>query len=88
MHVSVDISLYPLTPDYEEPIKFFIQRLNEAEGIEVATNPLTTQLTGDYDRVMTLLTAAMRPTLAGDPICSFVLKILNVRVVPGERVEI
>ncbi len=88
MQVSVDISLYPLTADYEPPIKDFIRRLNEAEGIRVATNPLSTQITGEYDRVMTLLTAAMRPTLAGEPVCSCVLKVLNVAVEPGERVEI
>jgi uncharacterized protein YqgV (UPF0045/DUF77 family) len=88
MQVSVDLSLYPIADNYEGPIKAFIHRLNEAEGIKVATNPLTTQLTGDYDRVMALLTAAMRPTLAGDKVCSFVIKILNVAVEPGERVEV
>ena len=84
MRVSIDISLYPLTPNYEAPIIAFIERLHGKEEIQVATNHLTTQLTGDYDAVMDLLKDAMRPTLASDTSCSFVIKLLNVVVVPGE----
>ncbi|THH40418.1 YkoF family thiamine/hydroxymethylpyrimidine-binding protein [Neolewinella litorea] len=87
MNVAVELSLYPLTPDYKPVIIDFIKRLQDG-GIEVATNPLSTQLTGDYDVVMRALTEAMRPTLAGDAACSFVIKILNVAIAPGERVEI
>ncbi len=82
MQVSLDISLYPLTPDYEAPIIAFIKHLGEQAGITVATNPLSTQLTGDYEHVMQALTEAMRPTLAGDATCSFVIKLLNVAIEP------
>ena len=84
MQVSIDLSLYPLTPDYEAPIIAFIERLHDHEGIQVATNQLATQLTGEYDTVMEVLREAMRPTLASDTPCSFVIKLLNVAVVPGE----
>ncbi|WP_116125056.1 YkoF family thiamine/hydroxymethylpyrimidine-binding protein [Lewinella sp. IMCC34183] len=86
MHVSVEISLYPLTADYEPPIVAFIQRLPR-EGITVATNPLSTQLSGEYDTVMAALTEAMRPTLDMKGSCSFVLKILNVAIEPGKNLE-
>ena len=88
MQVSVDLSLYPLTPDYEEPIIAFIKRLRDQEGIEVATNQLATQLTGDYERVMEVLTEAMRPTLARDTPCSFVIKLLNVATRPNQAATI
>lgn len=83
MTVSIDLSLYPLTPDYEGPIIAFIKRLHGYAGIQVATNQLATQLTGDYDAVMEVLREAMRPTLSSDTPCSFVIKILNVAVTPG-----
>ena len=88
MTVSLDLSLYPLTPDYETPIKDFIRRLRATEGLSVATNPLATQVTGEYDTVMRALTEAMRPTLAADVPCSFVIKILNVAIEPGATVTI
>lgn len=88
MTTSAELSLYPLTPDYEAPIKAFIRHLNTQEGIQVATNGLSTQLTGDYDAVMTALTEAMRPTIEGDVPCSFVIKVLNVGIEPGETLVI
>ena len=83
MQVSVDISLYPLSSDFEQPVIDFIKRLHGRDGIQVATNHLTTQLTGDYDTVMDTLKEAMRPTLSNETKCSFVIKMLNVAVVPN-----
>ena len=88
MNVSVEISLYPLTADYKPTIIAFIHALRAQPGIEVATNNLSTQLTGEYDTVMAALTEAMRPTMAGEASCSFVCKILNVGLAPGKEVEI
>lgn len=86
--VSAELSLYPLTPDYETPIIAFIHQLREQPGIEVATNGLSTQLTGEYGAVMQALTLAMAPTLQGAVACSFVIKILNVGVEPGRVVVV
>lgn len=80
MTVSLEISLYPLTHDYEPPIIAFIEQLHGVPGIDVATNHLSTQLTGDYDQIMELLTEAMRPTLSKPTKCSFVIKVLNVAI--------
>ena len=88
MQVSAELSLYPLTADYEPVIIDFIQRLRAQPGILVATNPLSTQLTGDYDAVMAALTVAMRPTMAAEQSCSLVIKLLNVSIEPGREVKI
>ena len=88
MKISTEISLYPLTPDYETPILAFITRLRPQPSLTVATNPLSTQVVGEYDAVMDGLKAAMQPTLAGATACSFVLKILNVAIEPGATVAI
>ncbi len=88
MTISAEISLYPLTVDYEPPIIDFIKRLQAQSGITVATNALSTQVTGEYDDVMTALTVAMRPTMEGETSCSLVIKILNVGIEPGRAVTI
>jgi uncharacterized protein YqgV (UPF0045/DUF77 family) len=88
MTTSAELSFYPLTPNYEQLIIDFIHLLRSQPGITVATNGLSTQLTGQYDAVMAALTEAMRPTVSGDVTCSFVVKILNVGIVPGADVEV
>jgi len=87
MKTSAELSLYPLTEDYEPFIIAFIKLLKKQKGITVATNGLSTQLTGEYDQVMQALTTAMRPAFIGAT-CSFVVKILNVAIDPGGQVEI
>jgi hypothetical protein len=54
----------------------------------VAVNGLSTQVTGEYDVVMAALTTAMRPTMEGTVTCSFVIKVLNVEIEPGEEVSV
>ena len=86
--VSAELSLYPLTPDYETPIIAFIHRLRQQAGVNVATNGLSTQLTGEYAAVMKALTVAMEPTLVGEVTCSFVIKLLNVEIEAGAAVDV
>lgn len=86
MQTAVDISYYPLTEDYEAPIIQFIQNLKKYPGLKVATNQLTTQVSGEYDVVMTAVQAAMKSSLTKGPKASFVLKVLNVEIEPGKEV--
>ena len=57
MRVAVDISLYPLDADFIPPIDDVINRLNGYPDIEVVTNPMATQLRGEYEAVMAALHA-------------------------------
>lgn len=77
MKVAVDISLYPLADDFLPPIQDVIRRLNEHEGITVSTNPMSTQLRGDYDTVMPALNAEIRKTFEDVPKAVFAIRILN-----------
>lgn len=88
MQVAVDLSYYPLTEDYEPPIKAFIRGLKQHPGLMVATNPLTTQVSGDYDVVMTAIQAEIKQCLENGPVASFVLKVLNVDIEPGKVLDI
>jgi uncharacterized protein YqgV (UPF0045/DUF77 family) len=77
MKVAVDISLYPLDADFIPPIKDVIERLNSYPGLQVATNPMSTQVRGDYAEVMAALTAEIGTTFERVPKAVFAIRILN-----------
>jgi len=77
MRVAVDISLYPLDAEFIPPIKDVIERLNAYPGLEVVTNPMSTQLRGEYDDVMVALNKEIRTTFDQVPKAVFAMKILN-----------
>ncbi len=76
MRAAVDISMYPLIGDYRAPIQAFIDRLNTHDDLIVLTNALATQIWGELDRVMAVLTEEMARAAAGGPQLVFVVKIL------------
>jgi len=55
MNISVELTLTPLQDDFEPAIIFFIKKLR-ASNLKVLENPLSTQVYGDYDEVMQVLT--------------------------------
>lgn len=55
MNISVEITLTPLQDDFEAPIIAFIKKLR-ASGLTILENPLSTQIYGDYNEVMKVLT--------------------------------
>jgi uncharacterized protein YqgV (UPF0045/DUF77 family) len=62
MKISVELTLTPLQDDYEPAIINFIRSLRTS-GLTVLENPLSTQVYGDYDAVMTLLQKEMKVAL-------------------------
>lgn len=77
MRIAVDISLYPLDADFIPPIKDVIERLNQHGDIEIVTNPMATQLRGEYDTVMNALKQEISVTFERVPKAVFAIKILN-----------
>jgi len=77
MQIAVDISLYPLDADFVPPIHDVIARLNKHDGLEVVTNPMSTQIRGDYDVVMAAVKQEIRKTFERVPKAVFAIKILN-----------
>ena len=88
MKVAVDISLYPLQADFEPTIIDFIHHLRQVAGIEVHTNQLTTQISGEYTLVMDTLRDTMGHTFQQGGTYSFVIKVLNVAIEPGKTVAL
>ena len=77
MQVAVDISLYPLDEKFIPPITDVIERLKLHAGIEIETNRMSTQVRGDYDAVMPVLSKEIRTTFENIPHAIFAIKILN-----------
>ncbi|MBZ9779561.1 thiamine-binding protein [Psychroflexus sp. CAK8W] len=54
MKISVELTLTPIQDDYEPIIINFIKAMRNS-GLTVLENPLSTQVYGEYDRVMQIL---------------------------------
>ncbi len=59
MNISVELTLTPLQDDFEQPIINFIKKLR-VSGLTVLENPLSTQVYGPYDQVMSLLQSEVK----------------------------
>ena len=77
MHVAVEMSLYPLTGEFIPPILDFIGRLKAQPDLAVVTNSMSTQVSGNYDRVFDALKAEIRASLAGPHRAVLVMKVLG-----------
>lgn len=76
MNISVDLTFSPLQDDYETHIIAFIKRLR-ASTCTVIENPLATQVYGEYDQVMSLLTQELKRSFLEIGIGLFTLKIVK-----------
>ena len=79
MEVSVELTLTPLQDDFETPIIEFIKNLRTS-GFEVLENPLSTQIYGDYNKLMPFLNDAIEKAFTG---CEHIL--LNMKIVKSNR---
>ena len=76
MKISIEISHYPLSEQFKEPIKNFIRSLMKNENIEVKPNAISTHVFGEFDEVMATVTSCMKKAMEL-PSSIFILKILN-----------
>ncbi|WP_046743070.1 YkoF family thiamine/hydroxymethylpyrimidine-binding protein [Kordia zhangzhouensis] len=76
MDISVELTLTPLQNDFEKPIINFIKKLR-ASKFTVLENPLSTQVYGDYDGVMKLLTEEVRTAFENEEHILLTMKIVK-----------
>jgi uncharacterized protein YqgV (UPF0045/DUF77 family) len=62
MKISVELTLTPLQDNYEPAIIQLIQNLRNS-GLKVLENPLSTQVYGDYDAVMSILNQEIKTAM-------------------------
>ena len=76
MRVSIEISYYPLKDEFIPHIFEFIQCLKSYKQISVVSQSMSTQLFGDYDILMAIITKEIKKSMH-IPYSVFVLKIIN-----------
>ena len=76
MKISIELTLTPLKDNYEPHIIDFIKTLRVSE-FTVLENPLSTQIYGDYDKVMPFLTEAIKESFANLDIAVLQMKLVK-----------
>ncbi len=77
MQASIDISMYPLTEQYCQPIIDFIESLEKHDEVRIARNAMSTQIFGDYKVLMNALTEEVEAVLLANPKTVFILKLMG-----------
>jgi uncharacterized protein YqgV (UPF0045/DUF77 family) len=77
MVCSVEISMYPLKEDFKPSIIAFIKNLRKYPFIKATTNGMSTQVFGEYKRVMNAINTEMENTFLNENSVVFNLKVIN-----------
>ena len=77
MLCSVEISMYPLKENFKPSIIAFIKNLRKYPFIKVNTNGMSTQVFGEYKRVMNAINTEMENTFLNENSVVFNLKVIN-----------
>lgn len=83
MQLSVEISNYPLSEEYIPPIKDFIERLKATPDLRISCNTMSTQIFGEYDLVMDVMTREMKSSFERFGKMIFVCKFINADLDPA-----
>lgn len=75
--------MYPLTENYLPIINDFLRRLN-SHGLQTVTNGMSTQVFGEYDKVMRAVQSSLRSTMELEEKVSVSIKILNDHLPPDK----
>lgn len=76
MQVTVEVSLYPLTNDYEGLIISFIKKMKNRPHLEVMTHSMSTYIKGEVKEVMSGIGQTMHE-LGPDIASALVMKVIN-----------
>ncbi|MBC3845517.1 hypothetical protein H8K90_03910 [Winogradskyella echinorum] len=76
MKISIELTLTPLKDDYEPHIIDFIKALRASE-FTVLENPLSTQIYGDYDKLMPFLTQEIKKSFTDIDIAVLQMKLVK-----------
>ena len=81
MKISVELTLLPLKDNYKNAIKKFIIKLRSL-GFKVLENPMSTQVYGEYDALMSALQHAVKESFEKEPSV-----VVNMKIIKGDRSE-
>lgn len=76
MIVALEISLYPLSDDFEKPIDTFLSLIAENKNISIEAGKMSSILSGELSEIMSALSSSMEKVFQTSP-AVFNLKISN-----------
>lgn len=83
MKLTAELSLYPLHEGYIEAIESFIQAARKAgeecKDMIILTNAMSTQICGEWDEVMALISTQLKASHK-----KFGRQVLVCKLIPGE----
>lgn len=79
MQVTVEVSLYPLTENFEQVVIDYIQEIKKTPGLKIEVNGLSTQIFGEYDLVMKTLADVNKRTFESNK-C-----VVQMKMAAGEK---
>ena len=79
MKLTAELSLYPLQDNYLDVINAFIDAAREYHEITIVTNAMSTQVCGDFDRVLDLVGRGLKTSFE-----KFGRQVLVCKLIPGE----
>ena len=83
MELSAELCLYPLTGDVDTSVLAFIDDLHDSGQISVVTNTMSTQISGEWDAVMSAVNIALKRSSE-----RLSRQVLVVKYLPSHRIEI
>ena len=79
MKLTAEMSLYPIQEDYIPIIQGFIDAVRSHSDLEVVSNAMSTQISGDYDKVFDVVSDALATSTR-----AFGKQVLVVKFIPWE----
>jgi len=83
MKVTAELSLYPLAGDVEAPVWAFIEHIIASNRCSVATNSISTQITGDSADVFDSVRRALESSYE-----AFGRQVLVAKFIPEHHADI
>jgi uncharacterized protein YqgV (UPF0045/DUF77 family) len=77
--LTAELSLYPFRADYIEVIQAFIDSAASEAGLDLVTNAMSTQISGDWDTVMNLISRELKTSYE-----KYSKQVLVCKLIPGE----
>lgn len=77
MICSLEISMYPLKDQYKPSIVKFVQNLRTYDDINVKTNGMSTQIFGEYQKIMNAINIEIESSFKQKKSIVFNMKLIN-----------
>jgi len=84
LKTTVELSLYPLSDNFEECILLFISKLKENKELNVYTHSMSTFVKGDHHLILSGIASALEDVNQHTETMSLVMKLIN-RDLPVEK---